>query len=167
MGQRRLARAVAGVGGDTALAIVGNVRAMERAIALAAAPREVALDDLLSVHRKLLHGTRDERLGGVVRTEQNWVGGSAFGPAGAEFIPRPSTRPPASALLGRVRLSPHERHRAPSRSASQLQPASPRLAQSTHRAPSCIASSESRSESSRSGVEQRRQTVFSKNTSAP
>jgi Fic family protein len=90
MGQRRLARAAAGVGSDdTALAIVGNIAAMERAIALAAEPREVALDDLLSVHQTLLHGTRDEHLGGVVRTEQNWVGGSAFSPAGAEFIPPP------------------------------------------------------------------------------
>ena len=101
MGQRRLARAAAGVGSDdTALAIVGNIRAMERAIALAAEPREVALDDLLSVHQTLLHGTRDEHLGGVVRTEQNWVGGSAFSPAGAEFTSsaarrlrrRPATR---------------------------------------------------------------------------
>jgi Fic family protein len=91
MGQRRLARAAAGVGGDeTALAIVGNIRAMERAITLAAEPREVALGDLLSVHRTLLYGTRDEQLGGVVRTEQNWVGGSAFSPAGAEFIPPPA-----------------------------------------------------------------------------
>jgi len=90
MGQRRLARAAAGVDGDdTAVAIVGNIRAMERAIALAAEPREVMLGDLLSVHRTLLHGTRDERLGGIVRTCQNWVGGSPFSPAVAECIPPP------------------------------------------------------------------------------
>lgn len=91
MGQRRLARAAAGVGNDdTALQIVGNVRAMEQSIALASEPREVTLDDLLAVHRTLLEGTRDEHLGGKVRDEQNWVGGSAFGPAGAEFIPPPA-----------------------------------------------------------------------------
>jgi Fic family protein len=90
MGQRRLARAAAGIGGDdTALQIVGNVRAMEQAIALAAEPRDVTLDDLLAVHRTLLDGTRDAHHGGVVRREQNWVGGSAFSPSGAEFIPPP------------------------------------------------------------------------------
>ncbi len=89
MSQRRLARAGAGGGDSTALQIVGNIRAMEQAIALAAQPREVVLDDLVAVHRTLLRGTRDERLGGVVRTEQNWIGGSAFSPAGAEFIPPP------------------------------------------------------------------------------
>jgi Fic family protein len=90
MGQRRLARAASGVGGDdVALQIVGNVRAMEQAIALAAETREITLEDLLAVHWTLLQGTRDERLGGVVREEQNWLGGSAFSPSGAEFIPPP------------------------------------------------------------------------------
>jgi Fic family protein len=90
MGQRRLARVAAGAGGDdTALQIVGNIRAMEQAIALAAEPREVTLDDLRAVHQTLLRGPRDEHLGGVVRTEQNWIGGSVFSPAGAEFIPPP------------------------------------------------------------------------------
>lgn len=90
MGQRRLARAAAGVAGDdTALQIVGNVRAMEQAITLSAEPRDITLDDLLAVHHTLLEGTRDEHLGGIVRDEQSWVGGSAFSPAGAEFIPPP------------------------------------------------------------------------------
>jgi Fic family protein len=90
MGQRRLARAAAGVGGDdTARQIVGNVRAMESAIALASEPRDFELEDVLEIHRRLLKSTRDEHLGGVVRDEQNWVGGSAFSPQGAEFIPPP------------------------------------------------------------------------------
>jgi Fic family protein len=96
MGQRRLARAAAGVGvDDTARQIVGNVRAMEGAIALAAEPRDIELDDLLEIHRRLLRSTRDEHLGGVVRTEQNWVGGSALSPAGAELIPPPYEEVPA------------------------------------------------------------------------
>jgi Fic family protein len=90
MGQRRLARAAAGVGADdTALQIVGNVRAMEASIALAAQSRHVVLDDLLAIHRTLLEATRDAHLGGMVRREQNWIGGSAYSPAGAEFIPPP------------------------------------------------------------------------------
>ncbi len=95
MGQRRLARAAAGVGSDdTARQIVGNVRAMESAIALASEPRDFELEDLLEIHRRLLHSTRDEHLGGVVREEQNWVGGSAFSPVGAEYIPPPGERVP-------------------------------------------------------------------------
>jgi Fic family protein len=90
MGQRRLARAAAGVGrDDTAVQIVGNVRAMEQSIALAAEPRDVTVDDLLAIHRTLLAGTRDARLGGIVRTEQNWIGGSGLSPDGADFIPPP------------------------------------------------------------------------------
>lgn len=93
MGQRRLARAAAGVGGDdTARQIVGNVRAMEAAIVLSSEPRDFELDDLLEIHLRLLHSTRDERLVGVIRDEQNWVGGSAFSPAGAEYIPPPPER---------------------------------------------------------------------------
>ena len=95
MGQRRLARAAAGVGADeTARQIVGNVRAMEAAIALTSEPRTFELDDLLEIHLRLLHATRDEHLGGVVRQEQNWVGGSAFSPAGAEYIPPPPEEVP-------------------------------------------------------------------------
>jgi Fic family protein len=95
MGQRRLARAAAGVGGDeTARQIVGNVRSMQSAIALASEPRDFELEDLLEIHRTLLRSTRDEHLGGVVRQEQNWVGGSPFSPKGAEFIPPPPENVP-------------------------------------------------------------------------
>lgn len=90
VGQRRLARAAAGVGRDRlADEIVGNVRAMEQAIALGSAPRPFTREDLLAIHRTLFDGTRDERLGGAVREEQNWIGGSAFSPSGAEFVPPP------------------------------------------------------------------------------
>jgi Fic family protein len=90
IGQRRLARAAVGIGRDEiASQIVGNVAAMEEAIALAAAPRAPTGEDLLAIHRTLFAATSDAHLGGVVRTEQNWIGGSAFSPAGAEFVPPP------------------------------------------------------------------------------
>lgn len=90
IGQRRLARAAAGVGRDeTASQIVGNVAAMEQATALAAERRPLTPEDLLTIHRTLFAGTRDAHLGGHVREEQNWIGGSAFSPAGAEFVPPP------------------------------------------------------------------------------
>ena len=41
------------------------------------------------MHRILFEGTRDEGRGGQLRSEQNWIGGSASSPRGAEFIPPP------------------------------------------------------------------------------
>jgi Fic family protein len=46
------------------------------------------------VHRELFVGTRDEELGGLIRNEQNWIGGAASSPRGAEFIPPPPERVP-------------------------------------------------------------------------
>lgn len=91
VGQRRLARAAAGGAERDATAglIMGNVRAMERAIALATEPRPLTRDDIVAIHRTLFEGTVDEPLAGVVRQEQNWIGGSSFSPAGAAFVPPP------------------------------------------------------------------------------
>jgi Fic family protein len=92
VGQRRLARAAAGGGSgrdETATLIIGNVRAMERAIALATEPRPLTRDDIVAIHRALFEGTVDEPLGGGVRREQNWIGRSSYSPAGADFIPPP------------------------------------------------------------------------------
>lgn len=91
VGQRRLARAVAGGAerDETAGLIVGNVRAMEKAIALATEPRPLTRDDIVAIHRTLFEGTRDAPLAGVVRREQNWIGRSSLSPSGADFIPPP------------------------------------------------------------------------------
>jgi Fic family protein len=62
---------------------------MERAIALASEPRPLTRDDIVAIHRTLFEGTVDEPLAGVVRQEQNWIGGSAYSPAGAAFVPPP------------------------------------------------------------------------------
>jgi Fic family protein len=92
VGQRRLARAAAG-GGDrhdaTAELVIGNVRAMERALALAIEARPLMRDDIVAIHRTLFENTADEPIGGVVRREQNWIGRSSYSPAGADFIPPP------------------------------------------------------------------------------
>ncbi|MFI0350615.1 Fic family protein [Actinomadura sp. 9N407] len=91
---RRLAKAdvaeKAGLGGydDTARAVLGNVRAMESALSLADGG-DVTVGDITELHRRLLAGTRDERWGGVIRTEQNWVGGGGVTPCTAEFVPPP------------------------------------------------------------------------------
>src|SRR6266508_4861783 len=70
---------------DTARAVLGNVRAMESALDIAGAGgREIVVVDLLELHRGLVAGTRDERWGGVIREDQNWVGGSGLTPCSAE-----------------------------------------------------------------------------------
>jgi Fic family protein len=76
----------------TARAVLGNVRAMERAVELATARRRFRLDDLLDVHRTLLAGTVEERYAGVVRPDQNWIGGRGLSPADATFVPPPEDR---------------------------------------------------------------------------
>lgn len=72
---------------DTARAVLGNIAAMGGALTLADEPRAVTVDDLCRLHRSLLAGTRDAHLGGVIRGEQNWVGG--INPCVAEFVPPP------------------------------------------------------------------------------
>jgi len=73
----------------TARAVLGTVRAMERAIALGTEPRRFRLEDLLDIHRTLLEGTTEEHFAGVVRTEQNWIGGRGSTLATASFVPPP------------------------------------------------------------------------------
>lgn len=91
LSHRRLARAAfSGDAGDaTAQHVLANVRAMERAVELAGSATSVTPRMLLDIHRILFDGTRDARLGGKLRTEQNWIGGEASTPAGAEFVPPP------------------------------------------------------------------------------
>ena len=79
----------------TARAVLGNVRAMERAVAVGTKDGEFELDDLLDIHRTLLKGTTEERFAGIVRAEQNWIGGRGLSPADAAFVPPPHDRVPA------------------------------------------------------------------------
>src|SRR2546425_774920 len=57
--------------------------------AIAGDVEELAREHVLEVHRVLFAGTRDEQLGGLLREEQNWIGGAASNPRSAEFIPPP------------------------------------------------------------------------------
>ena len=79
----------------TARAVLGNVRAMERAVAIGAGKNRLRLEDVLDIHRILLEGTPEERFAGVVRTGQSWIGGRGTSPRDAAFIPAPAERVPA------------------------------------------------------------------------
>src|SRR5206468_3988682 len=88
LSHRRLARAAFSPDHDlNAKSVLGNIAALERAIALEGAVDVLTTEDILEVHRELFAGTRDERFGGVLRTEQNWIGGDASSPRTAEFVP--------------------------------------------------------------------------------
>ena len=76
----------------TARAVLGNVRAMERAVELGTDRKRFRLNDLLDIHRTLLDGTAEERHAGVVRADQNWIGGRGLSPADATFVPPPEDR---------------------------------------------------------------------------
>ncbi len=91
LSHRRLARAAFTPSQHdlTAEAVLANIQALERAIDLADQVDDLRRDHLLEVHRILFEGTRDEHLGGVVREEQNWIGGAASSPRRAEFVPPP------------------------------------------------------------------------------
>ena len=72
---------------DTARAVLGNIRAMSGALELADLVRPITVEDICALHRELLAGTRDEHWGGVVRREQNWIGG--INPCRAAYVPPP------------------------------------------------------------------------------
>ena len=78
----------------TARAVLGNLRAMEQAIALGSGRRSFVLNDLLAIHKTLLEGTSERRYAGVVRTDQNWIGGRGTSPKDAAFVPPPPDRVP-------------------------------------------------------------------------
>ena len=79
----------------TALEVLGNVDAMVWGVDAVEPGGAITLHTLLEAHRRLLAGTRLESHGGRLRTLQNWIGGSAYNPCAAEFVP-----PPPEAVAG-------------------------------------------------------------------
>jgi Fic family protein len=98
VGSRRLLKAqlALGLGDDprdvTATEVLNNVEAMRWAIEAMAEADTVTVEQLLEIHRRLTVGTRLERVGGRVRAEQNWIGGSSYNPCSAVFVPPPHDR---------------------------------------------------------------------------
>lgn len=90
LSHRRLAQAAFAPTHDlTAQSVLRNIAALDRAVAFATEAQEIRTEHIIEVHRELFAGTRDEHLGGLIRTEQNWIGGDASSPRNAEFVPPP------------------------------------------------------------------------------
>lgn len=101
IGARRLLRAEAArdLGDDpgdvTAVEVLGNIDAMAHAIEQVARGDLITTDLILGVHERLLAGTRLDEHGGRLREQQNWIGGSAYNPCSAAFVPPPEEHVPA------------------------------------------------------------------------
>ena len=92
LSQRRLARAEAeeaGARDETARSVLGNVLAMEHAVAIGAGAKPLRLKDVLEVHRRLILATTTPQIAGELRERQNWIGGNAYNPGRADFVPPP------------------------------------------------------------------------------
>ena len=86
LSHRRLARAAALPGFDSkAQEVLGNVRAMERAIELGRQAGRIEVRDLQAIHVELARGTRLARWAGQIRDEPGWIGGTT--PADARYVP--------------------------------------------------------------------------------
>ena len=72
-----------------AVEVLANVAAMEAAVELGSSTGTITIDDLLGIHRTLMERSSMPQIGGVVRTTQNWIGGSSYNPCSAAFVPPP------------------------------------------------------------------------------
>lgn len=80
IGQKRTSDSVASE-------VLGNINAMITAIEKAVSSNRITVDTICDIHRNLVAGTSLESYGGIVRTEQNWVGGNPYNPISAEYVP--------------------------------------------------------------------------------
>lgn len=95
LSQRRLARAeaeAADARDETARSVLGNVIAMEHAVSLGSDAKPLRLRDVLEIHRHLMLATTTPQFAGKVRDRQNWIGGNAYNPGRADFVPPPPER---------------------------------------------------------------------------
>jgi Fic family protein len=96
---KRLARAAYARAGDRprdnrAAEVLGNVEAMERAIALGSSAEPLVVADIKDIHRTLLRFTDDRDIAGAIRTKQSWIGGNDYHPIGAPYVGPPPEQVP-------------------------------------------------------------------------
>ena len=69
--------------------VIGNIEATDSALAMLANRPHLTLQSLLDAHRILMDASPTAHLGGVVRADQNWVGGNDWHPLEGDFAPPP------------------------------------------------------------------------------
>lgn len=92
LSQRNLARALVDPRSarGAARAVAANVVAMEEAIAIGERGDRLTVDNLLAIHRTLMVDEPSAQPG-VLRTEQNWIGGRLNSPLDARYVPPPES----------------------------------------------------------------------------
>jgi Fic family protein len=94
MTHARLARARYGDGREdkNAREVIANIDAMRTAIELGASTKVLGVDAICDIHRALIRGEtlRGKPYAGLIREEQNWIGGNDRNPVGAIFVPPPT-----------------------------------------------------------------------------
>lgn len=73
----------------TAIEVLANIQAMVYGIEQIEEGKPITQELILSIHKRLLAGTKLSRYGGKLREEQNWIGGSDFNPCSANYVPPP------------------------------------------------------------------------------
>ena len=92
VGIRQLARAESKIetGGrvsSTILEVLGNIDAMQLAVDEAATADKMGIEHLTEIHRKLRANGPNSDAAGMIRGDQNWIGGNDYNPCGADFVP--------------------------------------------------------------------------------
>ena len=94
VGIRQLARAesrieTGGKASSTILEVLGNIDAMQLAVDEAATAERIGIKHLADIHGKVMANAPNPQIAGVVRANQNWIGGNDYNPCGADFVPPP------------------------------------------------------------------------------
>lgn len=74
---------------STEAAVLANISAMRMSIERLGRGEAISIDALRSLNKDLLNGSPMADAGGVVRTTQNWIGGSDYSPVHAAYVPPP------------------------------------------------------------------------------
>jgi Fic family protein len=74
---------------DLAGEVLANIDAMDLAMELADFEPEFTLDTILRIHERVLAASDLRQHAGKMRTAQSWIGGSAYHPCDAAFVPPP------------------------------------------------------------------------------
>jgi Fic family protein len=75
--------------------VLANIDAMNLAMELADFEHTVTVDTILRIHERVLKASELSEFAGELRTCQSWIGGSAYHPCSAAFVPPPPEEVPA------------------------------------------------------------------------
>lgn len=75
--------------------VLANIDAMNLAMELADIEHKVTVETILRIHERILQVTDLKEHAGRMRDRQSWIGGSAYDPCSAGFVPPPPAEVPA------------------------------------------------------------------------